>query len=295
MTIDYHETVTATLAGAARPDETADAYRIYLREIGPLPLLTPKEEIALARRVQQGDLDAREQMIKGNLRLVVKIARDYEHLGMPLLDLIAEGNIGLMKAVDRFDPSRGVKLSVYGSFWIKQSIRRALGNQSRTIRVPIHVHGKLVGLDRITRRLQEFLGRAPTDQEVSQEANIPEASVAKLRRASLSCTSLDAPLGEDNDSSLADVVADEHAGTPYDHVAGNALRDLLRETLGQLSMREAYVLRLRFGLDGGEELTLHEVADKLKLTGERVRQIQNAALKKLHRWITSSEANTAVA
>jgi RNA polymerase primary sigma factor len=234
-------------------------------------------------------------MIKGNLRLVVKIARDYENMGLPLLDLIAEGNVGLMKAVDRFNPERGTKLSVYASFWIKQSVRRALGNQSRTIRVPIHVHSKLFGLDRVTRRLQELLGRAPTDAELAHEAGLPAARLAKLRLASFPQCSLDAPLGDESDTSLADVVPDEQAGTPYEQLAGETLRGLLREFLGELSEREAYVLRLRYGLDGGEELTLDDVGVRLNLTRERVRQIQAAAIKKLNRWMTRREATHAAA
>ena len=281
---------TAAGSRPARVAESADAFHLYLREIGSLPLLTREEEITLARRARQGDATAREAMIKGNLRLVVKIARDYENMGLPLLDLIAEGNIGLMKAVDRFNPERGTKLSVYASFWIKQSVRRALGNQSRTIRVPIHVHGKLVGLDRATRRLHELLGRAPTDAELAHEAGMPAARLAKLRLAVLTQTSLDAPVGDGIDASLADVVPDEQAGTPYEHLAGETLRELLREFLGELTEREAYVLRLRYGLDGDEELTLDDVGGRLNLTRERVRQIQAAAIKKLHRWITRREA-----
>lgn len=309
MTLHREVTVTATLSGPPRSlrpvrlrssaadgdrsprlTESRDAFHLYLREIGPLPLLTPEEEISLAWRARQGDDAAREALIKGNLRLVVKIARDYENLGVPLLDLIAEGNTGLMKAVDRFDPSRGAKLSVYSSFWIKQSIRRALGNQSRTVRVPIHIHGKLFKLDRTTRRLHELLGRAPTDAEVAHEAGLPPDRIAKLRLATLSFSSLDAPTGEDQETSLAETVPDEQAGTPYEHLAGETLRELLREFLNELSAREVYVLRLRYGLDGEEELTLDDVGVRLDLTRERVRQIQEAALKKLHRWIMKREA-----
>jgi RNA polymerase primary sigma factor len=309
MTLHRQVTVTATLSSpsrfpspmsprssaadgdrSSRLAESSDAFHLYLREIGPLPLLTPEEETSLAWRAQQGDGAAREALIKGNLRLVVKIARDYENMGVPLLDLIAEGNMGLMRAVDRFDPSRGAKLSVYSSFWIKQSIRRALGNQSRTIRIPIHIHGKLFKLDRTTRRLHELLGRAPTDAEVAHEAGLPPERIAKLRRATLSFSSLDAPIGENQETSLADTVPDEQAGTPYDHLASDTLRELLREFLNDLSAREVYVLRLRYGLDGGEELTLDEIGVRLNLTRERVRQIQAAAVKKLNRWITKREA-----
>jgi RNA polymerase primary sigma factor len=270
-------------------DRDADAFRLYLRDIGPLPLLTPAEELSLARRAQQGDATAREELVKGNLRLVVKIARDYENMGLPLLDLIAEGNIGLMKAVERFDPSRGAKLSVYSSFWIKQSMRRALGNHSRTVRVPIHVHGKLVGLDRAARSLQELLGRPPTEEELGREAGVPPTQLARLRRSSLSFSSLDAPLGDDPDSSLAETMADEQAGTPYEQLASETMRELVREFLPRLGEREAFVVRLRFGMGDEDELTLQDVAEKLNLTRERVRQIQEGALKKLYRWIMSRE------
>jgi RNA polymerase primary sigma factor len=273
-----------------RHNESADAFHLYLREIGRLPLLTRDQETILARRARNGDTVAREELIKGNLRLVVKFARDYENMGLPLLDLIAEGNVGLMKAVDRFDPGKGAKLSVYASFWIKQSIRRALGNQARTIRIPIHIHSKIFGLERLTRRLQELLGRPPTDAELAQESGLPHRRLAKLRLAMISQTSLDAPLGDDHERALAEIVPDENTGTPYEHLAGDALRDLLREFLGELGPREAYVLKLRYGLDGRDEHTLQEVAETLSLTRERVRQIQQAALKKLHRWITRREA-----
>ena len=310
MTLERPRTVTVSLGGlpqsrrSIRPrsspaestengtsrHEGADAFHLYIREIGTLPLLTPEQEISLARRARNGDTAAREEMIKGNLRLVVKIARDYENMGLPLLDLIAEGNVGLMKAVDRFDPERGAKLSVYASFWIKQHIRRALGNYSRTIRIPIHINSKLFGLERTTRRLQELLGRPPTDAELAQESGLPHRQLARLRLAMLTQTSLDAPLGDDNELSLSETVPDDNAGTPYDHLAGDTMRDLVREFFDELSPREAYVLRLRYGLDDEEERTLQEIAGTLNLTRERVRQIQEGALKKLHRLIKNREA-----
>jgi RNA polymerase primary sigma factor len=314
MTLERPRTVTVSLGGqphsrgTIRPrstpaestdnrtsrHETADAFHLYLREIGTLPLLTPEQEISLARRTRQGDTAAREEIIKGNLRLVVKIARDYENMGLPLLDLIAEGNVGLMKAVDRFDPERGAKLSVYASFWIKQYMRRALGNQSRTIRIPIHVNSKLFDLERITRRLQELLGRPPTEAELAQESGLPHRQLARLRLAIISQTSLDAPLGDENELSLSETVCDENAGTPYDHLAGDAMRELVREFFDKLNPREAYVLRLRYGLDDQEERTLQEIAETLNLTRERVRQIQEGALKKLNRLITRRERAHAV-
>ena len=292
MTINRSTTVTTTNSSAPRSAESPDAFHLYLREIGPLPLLTREEEITLARRVKKGDQQARERMIQGNLRLVVKIARDYENLGMPLLDLIAEGNIGLMRAVDRFDPSRGAKLSVYASFWIKQCIRRSLGNQSRTIRMPIHVHAKLVELDRATRRLQEILGRAPTDAEVAQETSVPASRLTRLRQASVTCSSLDAPLGDDAESTLAELIADDQAATPYEQLAGDSMRSLLNEMVAELTPRELFILRLRYGLDGAEEHTLLEVSNHLGVTRERVRQIQHTALQKLHQWISKRESET---
>lgn len=274
--------------------ESPDAFHLYLREISPLPRLTLEEEVALATRIQQGDDDARETMIKANLRLVVRIARDYEMMGVPLLDLIAEGNIGLMTAVEKFDPSRGAKFSTYAGFWIKQSVRRALGNQSRTIRVPINIHGKLFGLERVTRHLHQMLGRAPTEMELAQEAGLSPAQLAKLRLATLRPSSLDTPLENDEDSTLAELLPDEGAGTPYEKLASDTLRELLQEFLGDLTTREAYVLRLRFGLEGGEELTLEEVGKRVQLTRERVRKIQLAALAKLRHWITRRETTSAL-
>lgn len=273
------------------PDASApDAFHLYLRDIGTLPLLTREEETALGRRVRQGDVTARAELIQGNLRLVVKLARDYEHMGLPLLDLIAEGNVGLMKAVDRFDPARGVKLSVYAAFWIKQCMRRALGNHSRTIRLPIHVHDRLTGLERTARRLRELFGRTPTDGELAHEAGLSPARLAALRRSMLSFSSLDAPLSDDETHSLAETLPDEEAGTPYEHLAGDAMRDLLHQFLAELPPRHAFVLRLRFGLDGDERLTLEEVAKKVSVTRERVRQIQQAAIRTLHQWIRKLEA-----
>src|SRR2546421_6144012 len=192
-----------------------DALQLYLREIGQVKLLTPKEEIVLARRIKKGDKQAREQMIKANLRLVVKIARDYEGLGFPLLDLINEGNIGLMKGVERFDPRKGAKLSTYAAWWIKQSIKRALANQSKTIRLPVHIVDKLFQLRRTAARLAEILGREPSDEELAAELGYTVARVKQLRRAALRPTSLEAPLGDDETNRVADVVKDENAETPY--------------------------------------------------------------------------------
>lgn len=266
------------------------AIKLYLREIGQVKLLTPQEEIELAARIKKGDKKAREQMIKANLRLVVKIARDYEGIGLPLLDLISEGNIGLMKAVERFDPAKGGKLSTYGSWWIKQSIKRALANQSKTIRLPVHLVDKISKMRRTAMRLQEELGREPTDDEVAGELGMPTSRVTQMRLAAIRPASLDAPIGDDDSNNFAEVVQDENAETPYEQLEDKTVTSMLREMVTTLDPREATILRFRFGLDGGPERTLEEVGVKFGVTRERVRQIQNIALRKLRKMIEKLEA-----
>ncbi len=265
------------------------AIKLYLREIGQVKLLTPQEEIELAARIKKGDKKAREQMIKANLRLVVKIARDYEGIGLPLLDLISEGNIGLMKAVERFDPAKGGKLSTYGSWWIKQSIKRALANQSKTIRLPVHLVDKISKMRRTSMRLQEELGREPTDEELAEELGISSSRVAQMRMAAIRPASLDAPIGDEDSNNFAEVVQDENADTPYEQLEGKTVTKMLQEMVKTLDHREATILRARFGLDGGPEKTLEEVGVKFGVTRERVRQIQNIALKKLRKMIEKLE------
>jgi len=265
------------------------AIKLYLREIGQVKLLTPQEEIELAARIKKGDKKAREQMIKANLRLVVKIARDYEGIGLPLLDLISEGNIGLMKAVERFDPSKGGKLSTYGSWWIKQSIKRALANQSKTIRLPVHLVDKISKMRRTAMRLQEELGREPTDEELGEELGITAARVAQMRMAAVRPASLDAPIGDEDSNNFAEVVQDEAADTPYEQLEEKTVTRMLQEMVKTLDPREATILRARFGLDGGSQKTLEEVGEKFGVTRERVRQIQNIALKKLRKMIEKME------
>ena len=269
------------------------AIKLYLREIGQVRLLTPQEEIDLAARIKKGDKKAREQMIKANLRLVVKIARDYEGIGLPLLDLISEGNIGLMKAVERFDPSKGGKLSTYGSWWIKQSIKRALANQSKTIRLPVHLVDKISKMRRTAMRLQEELGREPTDDELGEELGISASRVAQMRLAAIRPASLDAPIGDEDSNNFAEVVQDEAADTPYEQLEEKTVTRMLQEMVKTLDPREATILRARFGLDGGPEKTLEEVGEKFGVTRERVRQIQNIALRKLRRMIEKLEASKA--
>ena len=272
-----------------RYNESGDALQLYLREIGKTPLLTRAEENKLAAQVKRGNKQAREQMIKANLRLVVKISHDYANFGMPLLDLINEGNIGLMKAVERFNPRKGAKLSTYAALWIKQSIRRALSNQSKTIRLPVHIVDKVHKLNQAVQRLTERLGREPTDLELSKVLEIPRAKVASLRKLGVSPVSLDAPIGDEDDSRFGDIVQDEGAMTPYELLRVKTARQEIREHVKYLAPREAEILTMRFGLDGQLPRTLEQVGKKFKVTRERVRQIQEIALRKLRRRVESLE------
>ncbi len=272
------------------PYDGDTALKLYLREISQFPLLTPREEITLAAKIKRGDKKARDLMINANLRLVVKIAHDYDGLGLPLLDLINEGNIGLMKAVGRFNPAKGGKLSTYGSWWIKQSIKRALANQSKTIRLPVHLVDKISKLRRTALKLHEIFGREATDEELAEELNTSTFRVAQLRSAAIRPSSLDAPIGEDEANSFSEVIEDENAGTPYEYLEEKTVTNMLREMVKTLDHREATILRYRFGLDGGFEKTLEDVGVKFGVTRERVRQIQNIALAKLRRMIEAHEA-----
>jgi len=266
------------------------AFKLYLREIGQVKLLTPQEEIDLAARIKKGDKKARELMIKANLRLVVKIAHDYEGFGLPLLDLISEGNIGLMKAVERFDPAKGGKLSTYGAWWIKQSIKRGLANQSKTIRLPVHLVDKISKMRRISMKLQEVFGREPTDEELAEEMGICSSRVAMMRTAAIRPASLDAPIGDDESNTYAEVVQDENADTPYEELEDKTVTGMLVQMVEKLDVRESTILRYRFGLDGGPERTLEDVGERFGVTRERIRQIQNLALNKLRRMIEKLEA-----
>lgn len=265
------------------------AIKLYLREIGQVQLLTPQEEIELAARIKKGDKKAREHMIKANLRLVVKIARDYEGIGLPLLDLISEGNIGLMKAVERFDPKKGGKLSTYGSWWIKQSIKRALANQSKTIRLPVHLVDKISKMRRAAMKLQEELSREPSDEELAAELGTTAARVSQMRTASIRPASLDAPVSDNDSNNYSEIVEDERAVNPYDELEDKTVTGMLQDMVKHLDEREATILRYRFGLDGGTERTLEEVGKKFDVTRERVRQIQNLALSKLRKMIEKFE------
>jgi RNA polymerase primary sigma factor len=262
---------------------------LYMRHVGEVPLLTINEEIALAARIKAGDEIAREHMIRANLRLVVKIAREYENLGLPLLDLINEGNIGLIKAVERFDPAKGGKLSTYGSWWIKQSIRRALANQSKTIRLPVHVVDKLCKIRRAAALLHEELGREPTDEELANEMHMPAWRIAEMRAASVRPASLDAAIGEDESARLGDVVEDENAVDPFQDLQDRSMTHMVLDFVEELPEREAVILRRRFGLDGDKEETLEEIGHRFGVTRERIRQLQNIALTKLRRRVEKLE------
>jgi len=288
------EAVTITdeiLAPAPAPEEIepeavstepqANMLQLYLREIGQVKLLTPVEELALAKRVKRGDKKAREHMITANLRLVVKIARSYEAFGVPLLDLINEGNIGLIKGVQRFDHKKGAKLSTYASWWIKQAIRRALSNQSKTIRLPVHVVEKLTHIRKAEVRLRETLDREPTDEEVADDLGYKLHRIRQYRDASRAPVSLDSPINEDNATSVAEHVADANAAAPFDEILNRNDTELVQEVLATLSARESRILALRFGLDNGKPKTLEEVSARLGVTRERIRQIQEEALQKM--------------
>jgi RNA polymerase primary sigma factor len=267
-----------------------DTLQLYLREIGQVKLITPKEEIALARRIKKGNRKAREQMITANLRLVVKIARDYEGLGLPLLDLINEGNIGLMKGVERFKPGKGAKLSTYASWWIKQCIMRALANQSKTIRLPVHVVDKVAHIRKAEVKLREAFDRDPTDQEVADHLGLDPRRIQQYRAASKAPVSLDAPIGADEPQRISDVVADPNAAAPFDRLIRENDTKMVQQVLATLLPRESRILAMRFGLDDGRPKTLEEIGGKLGVTRERIRQIQEEALQKMRVKIARQEA-----
>lgn len=273
-----------------QPYDGDTALKLYLREISEVPLLTLQQEMELAGRIKKGDKAAREHMIKANLRLVVKIAHDYDWLGMPLLDLINEGNIGLMKAVERFDPAKGAKFSTYGAWWIKQTIKRAVSNQNKTIRLPVHLLEKISQMRRVAMKLQEELDREPTDEELAAEMGITASRVVEMRNAAIRPASLDAPVGDGGDSHLfGEIIEDQQAENPYDELEEKSGNIMLRGLVETLPPREAAILTFRFGLDSGSERTLEEVGQKFHVTRERVRQIQNLALHKLRRKIERRE------
>lgn len=269
--------------------ETEGSLKLYLREISKTPLLTAEQEVALAERIRNGDPKAREEMIKANLRLVVKIAQDYANYGMPVTDLISEGNIGLMKAVERFDPEKGGKLSTYAAWWIKQSIKRALANQSKTIRLPVHMVDKIAKMRRISAMLTEVMGREPTDEELADEIGAPRHKVAMLRQASHRPASLDAPINEGEATEYGEVISDEKASNPLDMLSDKNLHGQIDDLLAVLDERERRIIDERFGLDGRKAMTLEDVGREFGVTRERIRQLQNSALTKMRRALRKKE------
>ena len=271
--------------------EASDALGLYLRDIGREKLLTPKEEIALAARIKRGDTKARQRMIEANLRLVVKIAAEYADYGLPLLDLISEGNIGLMKAVERFDPNKGGKLSTYAGWWIRQAVRRALANQSRMIRVPVHQADKMARMRRVADQLTAELGREASDEEIAEEVGLTSQKIAALRSSSIRPASLDAPVGYENgEAGLGDLIADESAENPAAMLRDKDMREGIGSLFKALTPREREIMKLRYGLGGRSEKTLEEIGEKLGVTRERIRQIQLCALGKLRRALGRREA-----
>ena len=270
--------------------ETNDAaMKVYLREIGRTPRLTPQQEIELAAKIRNGDRKARALMISSNLRLVVTIAQDYANLGLPILDVISEGNIGLMTAVDRFDPSKGAKLSTYASWWIRQSIKRALSNQSKTIRLPVHLGDKISKMRRVALQMSEELGREPTDDELAEEVGIASAKVSQLKTASIRPASLEAPISDDDLTEFGESVGDEEARTPFELLRDKDLQKNVGGLLEVLDAREKKIISQRFGFEGGARKTLNEVGKKLGVSRERIRQLENIALSKLRRALSQKE------
>jgi RNA polymerase primary sigma factor len=262
---------------------------LYLREISQVPLLTPQEEVKLAGQIKRGNRKAREKMIKANLRLVVKIAHDFGNYGLPLLDLVSEGNIGLMKAVERFDPKKGGKLSTYASWWIKQSIKRALANQSKTIRLPVHLVDKIGKIRRVAAQMTEELGREPSNEELAEELGLAVAKVAHLKNVAVRPASLDAKINADDDTAFGDLVSDERAEDPFAALRDKDLREEVGDLLDVLDPRERKIIAFRFGLGGGKERTLEEVGRKFGVTRERIRQLQNIALLKMRKALRKRE------
>ena len=260
---------------------TEDPVRMYLKEIGNVPLLTTEQEVELAKRVEAGDEEAKKQLTEANLRLVVSIAKKYVGRGMPFLDLIQEGNMGLMKAVDKFDYTKGYKFSTYATWWIRQAITRGIADTGRTIRVPVHMVETINKTLRMTRTLLQELGREPTPEEVAERLNVSVSRVREVLKISRDPVSLDTPIGEEDDSHLGDFIEDDSALSPADSAAFSMLRAELATALESLTDRERQVVKLRFGLEDGRARTLEEVGKEFNVTRERIRQIEAKALRKL--------------
>ena len=258
-----------------------DPVRMYLREIGRIPLLTYDEELELAKKILEGDEDAKQKLAESNLRLVVSIAKKYVGRGMLFLDLIQEGNMGLIKAVEKFDYTKGFKFSTYATWWIRQAITRAIADQARTIRIPVHMVETINKLIRTSRHLLQKNGREPTPEEIAEEMEIPVEKVMEIQKIAQDPVSLETPIGEEDDSHLGDFIQDDDSPAPQDSAAYTMLKEQLNDVMGTLTSREAKVLRLRFGLEDGKARTLEEVGKEFNVTRERIRQIEAKALRKL--------------
>ncbi len=283
---DENEILDTEKEAKRKPEPTAEfdnyeSVQIYMKELGKYPLLTAEQEVEIAKRIAEGDKSAKDELFKANMRLVVSIARRYRSCGMALSDLIQEGNIGLMKAIDKFDYTKGFKFATYATWWIRQGITRAIADGMRTIRIPVHMTENINKLSRATRKLEQALGRAPTSEELAAELDLPVKQVDSLLKISQNTVSIDLPVGEDGDSRLADFLEDEKSKTPQEYAESGSLHEQLEEVLGTLSPREEMVLRLRYGFIDGKSHTLEEVGAAFGVTRERVRQIEIKALRKL--------------
>ncbi|MRI80572.1 RNA polymerase sigma factor RpoD [Aerococcaceae bacterium DSM 109653] len=275
------EELSAASKAAASKVKVSDPVRMYLKEIGRVPLLTAEEEVALAIRIQEDDELAKQELAEANLRLVVSIAKRYVGRGMQFLDLIQEGNMGLMKAVEKFDHTKGFKFSTYATWWIRQAITRAIADQARTIRIPVHMVETINKLVRVQRQLLQDLGREPTPEEIGAEMDLPTEKVREILKIAQEPVSLETPIGEEDDSHLGDFIEDEAAMSPETFTSSALLREQLEDVLDTLTDREENVLRLRFGLDDGNIRTLEQVGKVFGVTRERIRQIEAKALRKL--------------
>ena len=278
---EEEEEEDTTVAVYLDDDVADDSVRLYLREIGKIPLLSAEEELALAQRVVSGEKKAKDEMAEANMRLVVSIAKRYVGRGLDLLDLIQEGNTGLLRAVEKFDPDKGFKFSTYATWWIRQAIARALADKARTIRIPVHVVEKLNKIGRAERKLVTELGREPTAEEIAEVTGIEPEEVESIKRSAQAPVSLEKPVGDEEESEFGQFIADERAESPYERAAEILTKEALREALENLSYRERRVLELRYGLGGEHPRTLDEVGRTFNVTRERIRQIENQSLKKL--------------
>ncbi|MBQ7628548.1 MAG: RNA polymerase sigma factor RpoD [Clostridiales bacterium] len=287
--IDDDDVVVDTDTSVDDSNGVDDSVKMYLKEIGKIDLLEPEEERIIAQKMAEGDEDAKETLINSNLRLVVSIAKKYMNRGLSLLDLIQEGNIGLIKAVDKFDYTKGFKFSTYATWWIRQAITRAIADQARTIRIPVHMVETINKLTRIQRQLVQDLGREPTTEELAEAMGMEPAKIREIQKISQDPISIDKPVGEEEDSHLVDFISNDELAAPEEEVARNLLKEDLIKALGTLTERERKVIELRFGLKDGVPMTLEQVGKKLGVTRERIRQIEAKAIRKLSRASSSKK------